>query len=139
MLLAARESRLKAVGRVTTSITSEVGAEIFGVTTSQSESLAVLYLTGELDLYSAAVLADALDAVLDREQHVVVLDLADLDFMDTTGLQVIATAATRLEHTNGQLTLRHPSPTVRRILTITRLDELVRLEPRQEVADMDPG
>jgi anti-anti-sigma factor len=63
----------------------------------------VLHVRGELDVATASDLAGALNDVLSSESTLVV-DLADLTFVDAAGLRVILRAADAC-HEGGRLTL----------------------------------
>lgn len=88
----------------------------------------VLHVRGEVDIFSAPELRGLLLAMVDAGHDSVVVDLACVSFFDASGLGVIADGASRLRAGSGTLTLRSPSPLVRRLLSITRLDEVVRVE-----------
>jgi anti-anti-sigma factor len=88
-----------------------------------------------VDILTAPDLGAIVDALVDRGHLLVVLDLAALDFMDASGLRVIAGAARRLEPLGGKLTIRHPSALVRRLLDITGLVAVVHLEHPQPLQD----
>lgn len=83
---------------------------------------AVLTLTGELDPHTAPTLADELEAVRADGATSVVLVLSGLTFVDSSGLRVLIAADRSLAEAGGQLVLRSPSETVRRLLEITGLD-----------------
>ncbi len=89
---------------------------------------AVLGVRGEVDILTAPDLDALVDAVIDQGHRFVVLDLAALKFMDASGLRVIARAARRLNPAAGELVIRSPSRMVRRMLDITGLAAVVRLE-----------
>jgi anti-anti-sigma factor len=89
---------------------------------------AVLELHGEVDLTTAPQLRAYLDEAIDQGHRVVVLDLAGMGFMDGSGLRVIASSARRLRLTGGSLSIRSPSPMVRRLLALVELADLVRDE-----------
>ena len=85
-----------------------------------------LVLAGELDLSSAEVLAEALEPKLAAGGRIV-LDLTDLQFMDSTGLQVLIQSAITLGD-RGSIVLRHPPNLVRSILELAvRTDKLPNL------------
>lgn len=111
--------------------------ENFGVTVSFEGGRVVLGVRGEADIVSAPELAAVLDAVIDRGHASVVLDLAALDFMDASGLRVIASGANRLDPLGGELTIRSTPPQVIRILDITGLTAVVRFE--HHVERSEPG
>jgi anti-sigma B factor antagonist len=84
----------------------------------------VIAAVGVLDLETAAQLRAALTRVIYEGATEVVLDLAAVDFIDSTALGVIARAAQQC-----QLVVRGASPPLRRLFAITMLDSMVRLEP----------
>lgn len=96
---------------------------------------AILLLRGELDHVGAAILRSTLDVVIDQQPRSVVLDLADLLFMDAAGLEVFAAGARRLSLGGASLVIRTPSAMVRRLLAITRLDTVVHLEDEDQAED----
>ena len=88
----------------------EVGEAAGGVRT--------LRPAGELDIGTAPKLERAL--LEDRMAgDRVVLDLADLEFIDSTGLRVIVQAAAAAEQGRWELRLRHGRPAVRRVFEIS--------------------
>ncbi len=76
----------------------------------------VVQVHGELDAATAPDLAQYLDAVIAVHPGDVVLDLAELQLMDSTGVQVILDGLARLRAAGRDLVLREPSPPVRKTL-----------------------
>ena len=99
----------------------------FAVTVGFANSNAVLGIRGELDRLGAQELGVILDAVIARHRSVV-LDLTEMDLISAWGLGTIAARASRLRRSGGTLTVRSPSAMVLRMLDITGLADLVRLE-----------
>jgi anti-sigma B factor antagonist len=80
---------------------------------------AVLALEGELDMASADRLQQAIDDEALHAETSIVLDLEELQFIDSTGLRVILRA---LEHCRGrgqEFAITRGSPQVQRLLSIT--------------------
>jgi anti-anti-sigma factor len=78
----------------------------------------VVEVAGEIDLSTAPAVKEALDDLLaDGERHVIV-DLAGLQFMDTTGLHLLEDLGDRLASDQGQLELRRPTRGVARLLDL---------------------
>jgi len=102
----------------------------FGVGVSFAGDEVVLRIQGEVDLVTAPELGAVIDAIIDRGHRVVVLDLADLDFIDSQRLALMARAAHRLERECGELGVRSPSPLLLSLLEITGMDALVRMDHR---------
>ena len=81
----------------------------------------VVKLGGELDLYNADKIRSALaEATADSPERVVV-DLSDVEFMDSTALGVLIEARTKLANRKGFL-LAGPGLETRRALEISGLD-----------------
>lgn len=98
----------------------------------QTESRTLVMIAGELDASTASYLYDALsDLELTNIRHVV-LDLAKVTFMDSTGLSVIVTEHKRLNHANGTLTIFSPPSSIRRLFEITGLSTTLDIVPANE-------
>ena len=81
----------------------------------------VIRLGGELDLYNAEQVRTALaDACADSPERVVV-DLSEVEFIDSTALGVLIEARTKLKNPRGFL-LASPALETRRALQISGLD-----------------
>jgi anti-anti-sigma factor len=106
------------------STASEEGRDAVDVT--ELEDGTGLRLSGELDLSSIDLLVDALDPKLAAGGRIV-LDLTDLAFMDSTGLQVLIRSAITLGD-RGTIVLAHPGNLVRSLLELAiRTDKLPNL------------
>jgi anti-sigma B factor antagonist len=98
----------------------------------QAEGRTLVMVAGELDASTASYLYDALsDLELTDARHVVI-DLAKLTFMDSTGLSVLVTEHKRLEHVNGKLTIFSPPSAIRRLFEITGLATTLDVVPANE-------
>ena len=91
----------------------------FSVTARDLPGLHIVALHGELDIVSAAGLADALVEVAGST---LVVDLSDLTFMDSTGIGALVVARNRIvADGQNQLVLSRPGGIVRRALEIVGL------------------
>ena len=88
----------------------------------------IVTVRGEVDLVTAAALGGAVDAMIERGQRHLVLDLAQLEFIDAAGLRVFAATLGRLRDVDGTLVFRSPSPKTLKTLEITGLAEVVPLD-----------
>ena len=91
------------------------------VTTRPHAGRAVVRLRGDLDVASSEDLRRHLDQARREHGEHLVLDLADLEFMDSGGLSVIVACYKAATAAGGSLTLAAPKPLVRRSLEITGL------------------
>lgn len=82
-----------------------------------------LRLTGDLDLATAEEAERAILEAEDGRPHVLILDLSELAFMDSTGLRVILSASTRAQEQDRRVVLVKGPLVVQRVFEITRLAE----------------
>ena len=82
----------------------------------------VVALAGELDLYNAHVVRDALLQAAGESPERLVVDLSDVRFIDSTALGVLIEARTRMTNRRGFL-LASPGLETRRALEISGLDK----------------
>lgn len=93
------------------------------VSTSHQGGHAVVTVDGELDLYTAPRLQNALATLLrGTSPERVVIDMSGVEFCDSTGMNVLLAGLKRLKEKGGTLELAAPRPAVRRILEVTGLD-----------------
>jgi anti-anti-sigma factor len=87
----------------------------------------VLRLVGELDLASVPTLRSCLDNVA-GEVRTVVLDCAELTFLDSTGIGLLIRCQRDLSDRGGSLVVRAPRSHVRKVLEITQVAKLVVID-----------
>jgi anti-sigma B factor antagonist len=98
----------------------------FGYNIGRGDPIAVT-VWGEVDLDSAPKLAEAIGELIRRGDREVALDLAAVEFMDSTGIRVLVDAFELLRHAGGELRLQAVSTPVRRVLALTGLERLLAL------------
>ena len=98
------------------------------ITAAAEEGSQVLCLAGEIDMASAPELQRACMAAVDEGAKRVVLDTAEVTFIDSTGLGVIIALQKRLRAEGGETFIRSPSSVVRRLIDVTSLDRVVSIE-----------
>jgi anti-anti-sigma factor len=103
--------------------------------TTRNGTVAVIAPTGELDLSGAALLEDELDRLAsETDLSTVVLDLRELEFMDSSGLRLVVLADMRAREAGRRFVLVKGAETVHRVFEITRMSE--RLEFVADVEEL---
>ena len=92
---------------------------------------AVVRMVGELDMATAPKLRETVVKLLQPSLGigVVILDLSEVTFVDSTGLGVLAASRQRIEREGGALVLRGPRPNTVKVLAVTGLDRVFVIEP----------
>lgn len=88
---------------------------------------AIIVVSGELDLASSPALESELEQVERSDSELLVLDLRELEFMDSTGLSVIVRAHRRLSDDGRSLCLVRGPQQVQRLLDLTGVAERLTL------------
>jgi anti-sigma B factor antagonist len=84
----------------------------------------VARISGELDIVTAEVCKTRLSSVLDGGVPALRLELGGLGFVDSSGLGALVALHHHAESTGSRVELAGVSSQVRRLMEITRLDEL---------------
>lgn len=87
-----------------------------------------LALAGELDLAGAPQLERSLQTIEQQGPRRVVIDLAGLSFIDSTGLRVLLQAQARLGEQGSELLLAPGEPAVQRVFDVTGATRVLRFE-----------
>ncbi|UCG62794.1 MAG: STAS domain-containing protein [Candidatus Zixiibacteriota bacterium] len=69
----------------------------------------------------ASLLHDKLYEFIEQDKKKVVIDLSQVDWMNSTGLGILISGYTTLRNTNGELKLANVTEKIQSLLTITKL------------------
>jgi anti-sigma B factor antagonist len=94
----------------------------------------VLRLSGEIDLNEKPHVAAQLDPLIKRKLPVIVIDLAGVSYVDSSGLALFIDALQRVQNYGGQLVLSALRDNVKMVFEIARLDQVFKIYPTQEDA-----
>jgi anti-anti-sigma factor len=84
----------------------------------------LLIIEGELDIATAPELATMLERMR-THRHPVVLDLAGVTFMDSTGLTTLMDAWLESEQNGCAFSVRAASPAVRRVVALAGVEQML--------------
>lgn len=104
----------------------------FFVVTQHNKQSACIYLRGELDLGSAEILREALGAIEIAGSDPLIIDMADVGFLDCSGLSVLLGAYNRACRDDRDVFITNAQPAVRRIFILTGCKHLLSGSARQE-------
>lgn len=99
-------------------------------------SVMILDVTGEITLgESAAQLSAELSKLLAEKQvECVVLDLENINYMDSTGLGEVVGYLSRFQDSGKRLKLVNPNLTIMKLMKLTGLDEIFKIYTSEEEA-----
>jgi anti-sigma B factor antagonist len=88
------------------------------ITTEVTGNEVRVLVNGEVDVSNAGDLRAVLDDAIEKAYSVVDVDLAQVPYIDSTGIGVLVGAAHREADQGGNLLITGPQPNVLRVLTL---------------------
>lgn len=88
-----------------------------------------LPLEGEIDLHRSPRLERSLASMIKKKPDQIVVDLAGVTFIDSSGVAVLIRALQNIQEYGGKLTLSGVNDKVRPIFEIARLDQVFVIDP----------
>jgi anti-anti-sigma factor len=104
----------------------------FRVDVHREANAIVLAVGGELDLSSSAALEEELASAIDSDAPLVVVDLRELEFIDSTGLGVLVKANQLAIDEGTSFALVRGGSQVQRLLSLTGLAERLTIADTPE-------
>jgi len=96
--------------------------------------VAVIAASGELDMLTAPQLRDAVQAALDKSPEGLIVDLTNVDFLGSAGMQVLMEARNQTDGTSTRYAVVAEGAATSRPLKITGIADLIDLFASLDVA-----
>jgi anti-anti-sigma factor len=87
----------------------------------------LLQLSGQLDLETGKILSQTLTQIESIPHRLWILDLSQVDFIDSAGLSALITGLHLANKRQSRLVLHRLKPAVKLVLEITRLDQVFEI------------
>ena len=116
------------------------GPAAFEVRVSGGNATLTAQLVGELDIVTAPYFEQQIDALRQDGARSLILDLATLSFIDSSGLTALVATLRRYRAEGGDVTLRSPTRATAKVLEICGLSQIFRIENAPPAGDQtDPS
>lgn len=89
---------------------------------------------GEIDLHSSPLVKEQIEPLITQQRPNVVVDLAGVSYIDSSGLAVLIEAMQRVQAYSGKFSLCGLRENVRHIFAIARLDQVFKIFADQNAA-----
>ena len=110
-----------------------------GIDVRRVDSAAVVDVKGEIDVYTAPKLREKLIELVSEGTYKVVVNLEDVDFLDSTGLGVLVGALKRVKAHDGSLSLVCTQDKILKTFKITGLTKVFPIHDAVEQATASPS
>ena len=104
----------------------ELGAHLTGREVASPDGV-VYAVAGDVDIGATGALEDRLLAFGAAHGYVVRLDMADVEFIDSSGLRCLTKVFGELASFGGELRVVNPSPAVVRVLQLVGVEDMFGL------------
>ncbi|OIP91574.1 MAG: hypothetical protein AUK55_10910 [Syntrophobacteraceae bacterium CG2_30_61_12] len=91
------------------------------ITDEKIGDVVVLKLKGRLDASSAPKLKEQVKSLIGNDRHELVIDFAEVDFIDSSGLGVLVSSHRSVNRAGGDIRLSALQDRVRAVVELTRL------------------
>lgn len=98
------------------------------------DMIPIVHLKGEIDLHTCGTFRDTLRDLIESKHYNIVIDLAEVPYLDSAALGVLVDAVRRVREHDGGISLVSTTPFVRRAFEITRLVKIFHLYDEIESA-----
>ena len=102
------------------------------IQTEDLQDTLIIHVHGEVDMGTAPVLQDAMRSAIQRQRHVVV-DLADVTYIDISGFRVLEDGKQALSEGQG-FAMTASSPLVHKVIEILQFGKVIPLFPSAQDA-----
>ncbi|WP_078429412.1 STAS domain-containing protein [Alkalihalobacterium alkalinitrilicum] len=92
----------------------------------------LLRLSGEVDAFTAPKLREVLIPLTEESGMKIIVDLADVDYIDSTGLGIFIGALKSTHNYESHIQLQGLSSRLQRLFKITGLDEVIDIETQEK-------
>ncbi len=100
---------------------------------SEGDDCLLVVLSGEIDHHSAVRVRTEIDEkIMELSPKKTILDLSEIDFMDSSGLGLIMGRYAKMKALGGLLTLRNPNERIVKIFKLAGLEKIVNVEGEGE-------
>lgn len=97
-------------------------------------NVTVVDVSGEVDLYTAPRLEEALAKASGRTPPLIVVNLGRTTYLDSTALRVLTAVFKRVRERQGEMAIAEVQPKIAKLFTLTGLDQVMPLCPTEREA-----
>ena len=97
-------------------------------TTTEKNGITILHLSGKImGGPEATEINEKINQLIDSDNKKIVIDLVNVDWMNSSGLGILIGAVTVLKNSNGLLCLINVSDRIKNLLKITKLNTVFNI------------
>ena len=95
---------------------------------NEKEDVWDIGLSGEIDIYNADELKEEINRLISEKETSIVFNCDELNYIDSTGLGVLAAAANKIKDYDGKVRIINLKPHIGKIFYLTGLTRIMDIE-----------
>ncbi|MCR6105352.1 STAS domain-containing protein [Salipaludibacillus agaradhaerens] len=99
---------------------------------TEGERTNTAYLSGEVDVYTATKLKEAITPLAEQADKDLIVDLSEVNYIDSTGLGIFIGTLKAAEKSDTLLRLTGLNDRVKRLFEITGLNEVIDIDSEKK-------
>ncbi|MCR6097795.1 STAS domain-containing protein [Salipaludibacillus agaradhaerens] len=99
---------------------------------TEGERTHTAYLSGEVDVYTATKLKEAITPLAEQADKDLIVDLSEVNYIDSTGLGIFIGTLKAAEKSDTLLRLTGLNDRVKRLFEITGLNEVIDIDSEKK-------
>ena len=93
----------------------------FNIKIEENNNIPTIHLKGELDIHSSQSLDQTIQELVSKQVNKIILNMQDIQYMDSTGLGTIAKNAKKLSESNGEMIIAGSQPRIKQVFEFSGL------------------
>lgn len=94
---------------------------------SKNPTLKIVYIFGEVDVYTSMELKKVLNELIENGKNKFVIDLKEVSYMDSSGLGILVHTLKKSRESKGNLKIINLSKNIKKIFELTRLTKFFEI------------
>ncbi len=87
----------------------------------EEDGIVILSITGEIDLYNAPELKEAVQKLVDEKKYKIIVNLDGVSYIDSSGIGALISSFSNLKKYQGNLRICNVAGSVRKVFELTKL------------------
>ena len=104
------------------------------IESKERSGVVVLSINGEIDLYNAPELKEAIQSLVDEKKIKVVVNLDRVSYVDSSGIGALISSFSNLKKQGGSLRICNVAGSVRKVFELTKLTAFFHIDDTEETS-----
>ena len=98
------------------------------IETKEQDGIVVLSINGEIDLYNAPELKEAVQKLSEQNKNKIIVNLDRVSYVDSSGIGALISSFSNLKKQGGSLRICNVAGSVRKVFELTKLTSFFEID-----------